>query len=226
MWSTLRTCGIVGLFVIVALACTFGAASAALVRPRVERIDIQTASLLRADYSADPRGHTQPPLLPAVIPAAASDERAAATATVTSMTPDHPQAEPPASQAEGSATPGPSKTATPKSAATPTPRASATSRPTPAATPTPQDAPPSPTSTRAAPTATPAPKPTETPRPNEVATPSTVKKTPTPTNSPEPTKTPAPSDNQHTPETEPTATRTPAPTPTPCPIDLLGLICL
>ena len=83
-----RIAGAGFVFVLVSgvVLCAFGAASLALRRAPVERLHTETASALRADYSADPRGQLQPPLSSAIIADAARDARndaAARTPTAT-----------------------------------------------------------------------------------------------------------------------------------------------
>jgi outer membrane biosynthesis protein TonB len=145
------------------IAALYAAATLALERPRLLRIDAAAASTLRADYSVDARSlPLRPPLDPAIVGAAAADERA--------LDPDAPA---PVARPTPSATPLPS--------ATPTTPPTATFEPAPTSTDTPEP-PPTPTATPE-----PAPSPTSTLEPEPTDTPE-----PKPTRTPDPCKTPAP----------------------------------
>ena len=161
---------------------TMTAAALAVGRPRIERLDTETASRLHADYSVDPRGIVIAPLDLGVVIAAARDEQALSTTTddveqvdvvhVPTPTPDSadgPSTDPTA----GPSPEGPAPTATPQ----PGPPEEPTTRPpvfAPTAVPTPaptDEPPPRPTNTQApSPTNTPRTAPTVTPRPTRTPT--------------------------------------------------------
>ena len=207
------------------LALTSTAAALALRRSDLEQLHTDTASQLRADYSADPRGTTLVPLNPAIIEAAATDEE-----TLTTTAPAPRRAEvgriPTVAAGEPARSPVPTRkpSSTPSAfpvTATPTrPTAPVASSTPEARTPTPVP-PPEPTTTPSVPPATstpPLPAPTSTRTAGPVIIPTatiTMLTTPTVTATPLPTpKPPTPTPTRK----PPTATSTPKPptaTPTP-----------
>jgi outer membrane biosynthesis protein TonB len=146
---------IVGLAAVIALL--YAAATLALQRPRLLRIDAAVASTLFADYSTDARSAPPiPPLDPDIAAAAAADDRAL-----------DPDAAAPAPAARPTPTPLPTATIEPAATSTlePTPSPTDTPEPAPTETSTPEP-PPSATSTaEPEPTDTPKPAPTRTPDP-------------------------------------------------------------
>lgn len=245
-------CAAVCAAVLVALGAVFAAASLALARPNTMDLDATTASTLKADYSADDRSIVLPPLDPAIIAAAASDEallpspragdRAAAPASAI---------ETPATNADGTVLPGGDEDdADDDQPPEATPRPGETVRPKSTSTLAPGTAVPAPTDRPAA-TATPnrcllgvndvvclptlGPKPTNTPKPvNTTPAPTITPRPPTSTPTPRPTDTPVPSPTRTSTPTK-KATKTPKPAtsvPAPSPtedfcLDLILLpICL
>lgn len=187
-WSRIAQPALLLLIILASLGITTTAAALALGRSNIDVLDTETASQLKADYSADPRGIRIAPLDAAIIEAAAEDERELST------TPQLPQRieivhpPPPASSdesifvdpkevVESTATPLPSTTTPLPLTATPLP--STTTPLLPTATPLPPTATPLPsTATPLPPTATPLP-PTATPLPS-TATPLPSTATPLP----------------------------------------------
>lgn len=196
-------------FVAVLAAClmfTFGAAAFGLRRSPLQRIDTVTASQLAADYSEDPHGASQPPLSPAIVAAAANDDRSLRAPAVS-----------PTVRADVTRTPTPplELTQRPMGTATPRPTVTATSEPTETHTPEPS------------PTEIPTQEPTATPvvdneTPTEVPTEiPTETETPTETPTPTPTKIVCPSAISGLPPIRGLCeTPTPTPTPTPKPVHI------
>ena len=154
MRSLLRHCVAFTAVIGVCLVLTFTAAGLGLRRSPLERIDTVIASRLSADYSQDPHTASQPPLSPAIVAAAASDDRLFRKPTTSSAT-----ARATATRGRIDRTPTPTPGEDPTDTATPRPTATVTTpdpTPTKAATHTP-----TPTPTRAA-TGTPTPTPTRT----------------------------------------------------------------
>jgi hypothetical protein len=112
--------------------CTYAGASFGLRRPAHGRILTETASALRADYSADPRAALQPPLLPAVVQDAASDSASLTTPAAGGAGDSGAPA-----SGDGTAPRVPLATGTPADTATPEPSATPTPRPAPTDTPQP-----------------------------------------------------------------------------------------
>ena len=74
MWPTLHLSVTAAVIVAASLLLVALASTCALARAQVERLDADLASVIRADYSADPRGVTLAPLTQGIVDVARRDE--------------------------------------------------------------------------------------------------------------------------------------------------------
>ena len=74
MWLTLRLSVTAALVVVASFLLVALASTCALVRAQVKTVDADLASVIRADYSADPRGATLAPLTEGIMDVARRDE--------------------------------------------------------------------------------------------------------------------------------------------------------
>jgi hypothetical protein len=75
VWPTLRVSVTAALIVVVSFLLVALASTLALVRAQVKTVDADLASVIRADYSADPHGATLAPLTEGIVDVARRDER-------------------------------------------------------------------------------------------------------------------------------------------------------
>ena len=196
MWPTLRLSVTASLIVVASFLLVALASTCALVRAQVKTVDADLASVIRADYSADPRGATIAPLTEGIVDVARRDEsRLQERIPGIEIVPVSHQ--PPSTVAEDGAEP--STPATGPVQASPTPEANA-GEPTPPLGPgaspgwSPPELPPD-TPPAASPIETPLLTPPPTSPPTSAASPSaTLTSTPTLTPVPtlNPTGTPSP----------------------------------
>jgi hypothetical protein len=196
VWSTLHLSVTASLIVVASFLLVALASTCALVRAQVKTVDADLASVIRADYSADPRGATIAPLTEGIVDVARRDEsKLQETIPGIEIVPVSHQ--PPSTVAEDGAEPA--TPATGPVQASPTPEANA-GEPTPPLAPdaspgwSPPELPPD-TSPAASPIETPLLTPPPTSPPTSAASPSaTLTSTPTLTPVPtlSPTGTPSP----------------------------------